>query len=71
MNCTENGVSVVDVTISYKDGIVFIEAKYLVPVNLRTTSDPLRDQIIRYLDLGRITTSTIQIVSKRSILSLS
>jgi hypothetical protein len=45
------GISEVDVTISYKDGIIFIEAKYLAPVNLRTTSDPRRDQIIRYLDL--------------------
>jgi hypothetical protein len=42
----------VDVTISYKDGIIFIEAKYLAPLNLRTTSDPRRDQIIRYLDLA-------------------
>jgi hypothetical protein len=42
----------VDVTISYKDGIVFIEAKYLAPVNLRTTNNPQRDQIIRYLDLA-------------------
>lgn len=41
-----------DVTISYKDGIIFIEAKYLAPLNLRTTSDPRRDQIIRYLDLA-------------------
>lgn len=46
------GISEVDVTISYKDGIIFIEAKYLAPVNLRTTSDPRRDQIIRYLDLA-------------------
>jgi hypothetical protein len=45
-------ISEVDVTISYKDGIIFIEAKYLAPVNLRTTSDPRRDQIIRYLDLA-------------------
>jgi hypothetical protein len=41
-----------DVAISYKGGIIFIEAKYLAPVNLRTTSDPRRDQIIRYLDLA-------------------
>lgn len=41
-----------DVTISYTDGIIFIEAKYLAPVNLRTTSDPRRDQIIRYLDVA-------------------
>ncbi len=46
------GISEVDVTISYKHGIIFIEAKYLAPVNLRTTSDPRRDQIIRYLDLA-------------------
>jgi len=46
------GISEVDVTISYKDGIIFIEAKYLAPVNLRTTSDVRRDQIIRYLDLA-------------------
>jgi hypothetical protein len=46
------GISEVDVTISFKDGIIFIEAKYLAPVNLRTTSDPRRDQIIRYLDLA-------------------
>ncbi len=46
------GISEVDVTISYKDGIIFIEAKYLAPVNLKTTSDPRRDQIIRYLDLA-------------------
>jgi len=46
------GISEVDVTISYKDGIIFIEAKYLAPVNLRTASDPRRDQIIRYLDLA-------------------
>jgi hypothetical protein len=37
---------------SYKGGIIFIEAKYLAPVNLRTTNDPRRDQIIRYLDLA-------------------
>jgi hypothetical protein len=42
----------VDANISYKDGVIFIEAKYLAPVNLRTTSDPRRDQIIRYLDLA-------------------
>ena len=35
-----------DVTISYKDGIIFIEAKYLAPVNLRTTSDPRRERTI-------------------------
>jgi len=46
------GISEVDVTISYKDGVIFIEAKYLAPVNLRTTSDVRRDQIIRYLDLA-------------------
>ena len=41
-----------DVTISYKDGIIFIEAKYLAPVSLRTTNDMRRDQVIRYLDLA-------------------
>ncbi len=46
------GISEVDVTISYKDGIIFIEAKYLAPVNLRTSNDPRRDQVIRYLDLA-------------------
>ncbi len=39
-------------TISYKDGIIFIEAKYLAPVSLRTTHDSQRDQVIRYLDLA-------------------
>ena len=48
----KEGISEVDVTISYKDGIIFIEAKYLAPVNLRTTNDVRRDQIIRYLDLA-------------------
>jgi hypothetical protein len=46
------GISEVDVTISYNDGIIFIEAKYLAPVNLRTTHDSRRDQVIRYLDLA-------------------
>jgi hypothetical protein len=46
------GISEVDVTISYNDGIIFIEAKYLATVNLRTTHDSRRDQIIRYLDLA-------------------
>jgi len=46
------GISEVDVTISYKDGIIFIEAKYLAPVSLRTSNDPGRDQVIRYLDLA-------------------
>jgi hypothetical protein len=46
------GISEVDVTISYKDGVIFIEAKYLAPVNLRTTHDIRRDQVIRYLDLA-------------------
>ncbi len=46
------GPSEVDVTISYKDGIIFIEAKYLAPVSLRTTNDIKRDQVIRYLDLA-------------------
>jgi hypothetical protein len=46
------GISEVDVTISYKDGIIFIEAKYLAPVSARTSNDPQRDQVIRYLDLA-------------------
>jgi len=46
------GISEVDVTTSYEDGIIFIEAKYLAPVNLRTTHDKRRDQVIRYLDLA-------------------
>jgi len=46
------GISEVDVTISYNDGIIFIEAKYLAPVSLRTSNDPRRDQVIRYLDLA-------------------
>jgi hypothetical protein len=46
------GISEVDVTISYKGGVIFIEAKYLAPVNLRTTHDIRRDQVIRYLDLA-------------------
>ena len=46
------GISKVDVTISYKDGVIFIEAKYLAPVSLRTTRDSRRDQVIRYLDLA-------------------
>ena len=41
-----------DLTISYKDGVIFIEAKYLAPVSLRTTHDKDRNQIIRYLDLA-------------------
>jgi hypothetical protein len=46
------GISEVVVTISFQDGIIFIEAKYLAPLNLRTTSEPQRHQIIRYLDLA-------------------
>ncbi len=46
------GTSEVDVTIFYKDGIILIEAKYLAPVSLRTSNDPRRDQVIRYLDLA-------------------
>jgi hypothetical protein len=46
------GVSEVDLTISYKYGVIFIEAKYLAPVSLRTTNDRHRDQVIRYLDLA-------------------
>lgn len=49
---SREGISEVDVTISYKDGIIFIEAKYLAPVSLRTSNDPRRDQVIRYLDLA-------------------
>jgi hypothetical protein len=45
------GISEVDVTISYKDGVILIEAKYLAPVSLKTTNDARRDQVIRYLDL--------------------
>ena len=46
------GISEVDLTISHKDGIIFIEAKYLALVSLKTSNDPRRDQIIRYLDLA-------------------
>ena len=46
------GISEVDVTVSYKDGVIFIEAKYLAPVSLTTTNDTRRDQVIRYLDLA-------------------
>lgn len=46
------GISEVDVTISFKGGIIFIEAKYLAPVSLKTTNDMRRDQVIRYLDLA-------------------
>ncbi len=46
------GISEVDLTISYKDGVIFVEAKYLAPVSLRTTHDKNRNQIIRYLDLA-------------------
>jgi hypothetical protein len=47
MNRIENGVSVVDVIISNKDGIIFIEAKYLAPVNLSQPSPkpPLSDLV--------------------------
>jgi hypothetical protein len=37
---------------SYKDGIIFVEAKYLAPVSVRTTHGSRRGQIIRYLDLA-------------------
>jgi hypothetical protein len=46
------GISEVDVTIYFKNCIIFIEAKYLAPVSWRTTSDPRRNQVIRYLDLA-------------------
>ena len=46
------GISEVNVTISYKDGIIFIEAKHLAPVNLKTTHDSRRDQMIPHLDLA-------------------
>ncbi|MBM4334212.1 MAG: hypothetical protein FJ117_23885 [Deltaproteobacteria bacterium] len=46
------GISEVDVTITYEGGVIFIEAKYLAPVSLRTSNDPQRDQVIRYLDLA-------------------
>ena len=48
----KEGLSEVDVTITYNGGVIFIEAKYLAPLSLRTTHDRHRDQIIRYLDLG-------------------
>jgi len=46
------GISEVDLTISYEGGVIFIEAKYLAPLSLRTTHDQRRDQVIRYLDLA-------------------
>jgi hypothetical protein len=49
---TREGVSEVDVTLSYKDGVIFIEAKYLATIASKTTHDPDRNQIIRYLDLA-------------------
>jgi hypothetical protein len=49
---TREGVSEVDVTLSYKDGVIFIEAKYLAPISQKTTHDADRNQIIRYLDLA-------------------
>jgi hypothetical protein len=49
------GTSEVDVTLSYKDGVIFIEAKYLAPISQRTTHDSDRNQIIRYLDLAATT----------------
>lgn len=49
---TKEGLSEVDVTLSYNDGVIFIEAKYLAPISPRTTHDPHRNQIIRYLDLA-------------------
>ena len=49
---TREGISEVDVTLSYKDGVIFIEAKYLAPISSKTTHDVDRNQIIRYLDLA-------------------
>jgi len=46
------GISEVDATICYKDGVIFIEAKYLAPVNLTTIHDSRRDEVIRYLDVA-------------------
>jgi len=40
---------VVDVTISYKDGIIFIEAKYLAPVEHLLTHIPFR--LIIYVNI--------------------
>ncbi len=48
----KEGVSEVDVTLSYKHGVIFIEAKYLAPIASKTTHDSDRNQIIRYLDLA-------------------
>jgi hypothetical protein len=44
--------SEVDVTISHKNGVIYIEAKYIASVSLRTTNDMRRYQVIRYLDLA-------------------
>ena len=46
------GTSEIDLGIFYDDTAVFIECKYLAPVNLKTTHDSRRDQVIRYLDLA-------------------
>jgi hypothetical protein len=46
------GISEVDVTMTYEGGVIFIEAKYLAPVSLKTSNDPRRDQVIRYLNLA-------------------
>lgn len=46
------GRSEIDLVISYDDTVIFIEAKYLASVSLRTTHDAYRDQVIRYLDLA-------------------
>jgi hypothetical protein len=48
----KEGISEIDVTIIYKDGVIFIESKYLAPISPRTTHDADRNQIIRYLDLA-------------------
>jgi len=48
----KEGISEVDVTLTYNDGVIFIEAKYLAPISQKTTHDADRNQIIRYLDLA-------------------
>jgi hypothetical protein len=49
---TREGISEVDVTLTYNEGVIFIEAKYLAPISQKTTHDADRNQIIRYLDLA-------------------
>ena len=62
----KEGPSEVDVTISYEGGVIFIEAKYLAPLSLRTTHDRHRDQVIRYLDLAAHYHLTVQKTSVRN-----